>query len=441
MKLPETKVTVIIPTHNRMKSIVRLLEMLAHQTYPLYLMEVIVVANSCSDQTIFALKNYDAPFAFKYAETSGNGPAVPRNRGASMASGSHLIFMDDDIEPSAQFVEAHVNAAAGIDKAVVIGYLPYVLPAKADLYRLNLRAWWENKFAEMQAPGYRFRYTDLLSGNFSISAELFKACKGFVTGLTCRDDYELGIRLMAMNAQFIFSKEAWGFHNDVITDLDRSLRRKVEEGKIDVRLWKMHPAITNAVQDAHARTKKSFLDTNMSKVLLLSPTVSDAYASYLRMLMNVASELRFHALWKKLNGKLHTYWYYRGLLNQLGTKKNLMCYLDAGKMKTGDPELTIDLEKGMDVAEKLLDEQRPAGIIINYGPLHIGTVAPKAGIERLKGIHLTRILATDLSWELAKTLALADLSKEQNHDKNVINGETTERVFVIKKQKTKSFVF
>ena len=59
------QVSVIIPTHNRAASIVRLLNKLGEQTFTLSQMEVIVVANSCSDNTVDVLKQYKVAYTEK----------------------------------------------------------------------------------------------------------------------------------------------------------------------------------------------------------------------------------------------------------------------------------------------------------------------------------------------------------------------------------------
>src|SRR5829696_4478079 len=100
MNPAETKISIIIPTHNRAPSTKRLLDKLARQTYSKELMEVVVVANSCKDETVAMLQAYKASYPFQYAETSGDGPTVPRNRGAALATGDILIFLDDDVDTS-----------------------------------------------------------------------------------------------------------------------------------------------------------------------------------------------------------------------------------------------------------------------------------------------------------------------------------------------------
>jgi cellulose synthase/poly-beta-1,6-N-acetylglucosamine synthase-like glycosyltransferase len=61
--LPTT--SVIIPTHNRCASLKRTLDALCTQTYPLSLLEVLVVADGCTDETVDMLRCYAAPFALR----------------------------------------------------------------------------------------------------------------------------------------------------------------------------------------------------------------------------------------------------------------------------------------------------------------------------------------------------------------------------------------
>ena len=61
-------ISVIIPTHNRKNSLEELLRTLAAQKYPMNLVEVVVVADGCVDDTSAMLKNFQAPYSLKFAE-------------------------------------------------------------------------------------------------------------------------------------------------------------------------------------------------------------------------------------------------------------------------------------------------------------------------------------------------------------------------------------
>ncbi len=173
MDSPSTLVSVIIPTHNRQDRLRHTLDALGRQSFSMKAMEVVVVADGCTDGTLGMLERYQAPFQFRYIALAGDGPAAARNAGAGLASGARLIFLDDDIEASPGLVGAYARYPAGEAGPVVIGYLPPVLDNQSGLYAPELRGWWEAMFTRMRSPGHRFAYNDLLSGNFSIPASTF----------------------------------------------------------------------------------------------------------------------------------------------------------------------------------------------------------------------------------------------------------------------------
>lgn len=410
MSFDKPVISIVIPSHNRSKSLKRLLDKLSRQNFHLPSMEVIVVADGCKDDTVSILKQYKALFSLQYIELPGEGPAIARNKGAGLATGKILLFLDDDIDPSENLVAAHV-AAHENEHIVVIGYLPFA-GKKNDFFSLDLRLWWEQKFQQMSKPGYRYSYEDLLSGNVSLSLDLFRKVQGFDIELRCREDYELGIRLIKSGAEFIFSKEAWGYHCDEITDMNRSLKRKRQEGKADVQFWHLHPDMTTSLQDAYLKDQYTFLRSKAVFFVINFPWLTDIIAWAIEKLMKPLETLRLRDLWNRFNYKLHIYWYLRGLLDELHTRKNLNEYLryKPGN-KTNKEVLEIDLEKGFTAAEQLLDQVNPYSVRLTFGEQVIGVIPYKPGMEKLKGAHLRYILANELSSDFLKTIALQSLMK------------------------------
>ncbi|HEX6180245.1 MAG TPA: glycosyltransferase [Chitinophagaceae bacterium] len=408
-----TRISIIIPTHNRAPRAKTLLDKLALQTYSRELMEVIMVANSCTDDTVAMLQQYKAPFVLKYAETGTSSPAAPRNKGASMAAGEILIFIDDDVEPRDDLAAEHVKAHED-DRSVVIGYLPLATSGKLDYYRQSLKMWWENKFQQMRRTGYRFGYEDLLSGNFSVSSKLFHEINGFVTTLRCRDDYELGIRLLEAGANFKFCYKAKGFHCDEVTNLDRSLKRKREEGRMDVHLWRIHPEVTTPLQEEYRKRELDFPRSRRAYLMMHYPRLTDWLANMLHRLLKKMERWKMRERWHRLSYQLHTYWYYKGLLDELHTKQGLLQYFYYTPPVNATKELNIDLDKGIEAAEELLDRERPHVTHVWLRDQKIGTIPYKKGVEPLKGVHLRRLLATSVPKSMSTAMALHALSNNND---------------------------
>lgn len=91
-------VSVIIPSYNREKTIIRAIESVLNQTYNN--IEVIVVDDCSSDNTIKILnKKYSGNTQVKIEKLSTNsGACVARNRGISLSKGKYIAFLDSDDE-------------------------------------------------------------------------------------------------------------------------------------------------------------------------------------------------------------------------------------------------------------------------------------------------------------------------------------------------------
>lgn len=93
------KVSVIIPCYNVEKTILRCLKSVEKQTYGMDNLEVILVNDGSTDNTI----SYLRAFEDRYTENvyvidlvQNRGPATARNAGLKMATGKYVSFIDSD---------------------------------------------------------------------------------------------------------------------------------------------------------------------------------------------------------------------------------------------------------------------------------------------------------------------------------------------------------
>lgn len=98
-------VSVIIPTYNRSKRVLKAIESVLSQTYPR--IQLIVVDDGSDDDTKERLENL---MGFQYILQPHAGQAVARNTGLQYATGELIVSLDSDDYWTADFVEKCVQA-------------------------------------------------------------------------------------------------------------------------------------------------------------------------------------------------------------------------------------------------------------------------------------------------------------------------------------------
>lgn len=409
------RISVIIPTHNRRASLLRTVAALCQQTLPPSAIELIVVADGCTDDTVAMVQAYPAPFAVQVLQQSGLGAAAARNAGAAQASAPLLLFLDDDIEPRPTLLAAHLAAHAAQPGCVGIGAYPPVLDQSATLFQSQLQGWWEEKFAALGHPGHRFTYRDLLSGNLSLSATLFHAIGGFDASISdCGgEDYELGVRLLQANYPFVFIAEAVGDHYiHETTNCARAFQRARQEGRVDVHLGQRYPALTAQLTLAAVRNYRLRARVLLRWGIFQWPGAGEQVAAALQGLLTRLERHAFYTYWQQLYRLLYSYWYWRGVADKLGAWSALMHFTAT----TNDPAVefyTLDLQPGLPAARAALDKVRPQAIRLYYGDQPIGSVPPQPGAEHLRGAHLSALLSHELAASYLEALAIAGALADQ----------------------------
>jgi len=125
-------VSIIIPTRNEAATIERLIHAVRRQQAGNVEIEVVVVDDGSADDTVDRARQAGARVVQLEAQGSGGNPAAARNRGAEVATGDPLVFLDADCMPTATWLRAFLDAHAAGE--VVVGGaldLPPGLPASA----------------------------------------------------------------------------------------------------------------------------------------------------------------------------------------------------------------------------------------------------------------------------------------------------------------------
>jgi glycosyltransferase involved in cell wall biosynthesis len=206
-------VSVVVPTYNRLSRLKRVLGALEDQTFPRDEYEIIVVSDGSTDGTDAFLAGAAERGDVAYATQANQGPAAARNRGAALARGDLVLFVDDDVVAAPELVAQHVASHdATVGDAIVIGPMatppdfamrPWVQWEQAMLYKQ-----YDALTAGVFAPTFRQFYT----GNASLPRVRFEESRGFDTRFRRAEDVELAYRLNRGGIRFVWNPNAVGYH-------------------------------------------------------------------------------------------------------------------------------------------------------------------------------------------------------------------------------------
>jgi GT2 family glycosyltransferase len=207
------KVSVVIPTHNRLDRLRRVLAAFATQSFGVEQFEVVVVSDGSTDGTDAYLGDVQMPFDLVFASQANAGPAAARNHAARLARGDLLLFVDDDVVAESDLIEQHVQTHDHHGThVVVIG--PMLTPSD---YRPRVLVRWEQamlykQYEAMKRGDYAPTYRQFHTGNASVDRRFFLDAGGFDERFRRAEDVEFAYRLSVRGAQFVFNPSAVGNH-------------------------------------------------------------------------------------------------------------------------------------------------------------------------------------------------------------------------------------
>ncbi len=115
-------ISVAISTFNRADCLADTLAHLCRQTNVSHLdWELLLIDNNCIDHTRHVVNGYKDRLPLRYLIESQQGLSHGRNRALHECSGEHLIFIDDDIRPKANWLTAYAAAFQKYSQAEYFG--------------------------------------------------------------------------------------------------------------------------------------------------------------------------------------------------------------------------------------------------------------------------------------------------------------------------------
>jgi glycosyltransferase involved in cell wall biosynthesis len=207
-------VSVVVTTHNRLSQLRLLLDELLDQDA---VTEIVVVADDCVDGTdaYLAALSGRAPRVVPVALHPNVGQPWARYEGVRAASCEVVLSLDDDVHPSDGLVRSHAEAHRTLSRAVVVGYMPTVVPSRparglyatreyARVYEQNALAWERDSDQILSS---------FWAGNFSLRREDFLTALADPEFLVrYHEDRELGLRFQRAGLRAVFDRSLLVHH-------------------------------------------------------------------------------------------------------------------------------------------------------------------------------------------------------------------------------------
>jgi glycosyltransferase involved in cell wall biosynthesis len=235
--------SVVIPTYQRRDVVLRSVEALCSQDLDAPF-EVITIVDGSTDGSAAALRELETPFPLFVVEQENVGRANACNRGAALARGEMLLFLDDDMEADPSLLEQHERShREGAD--VVVGHIPLHPDSPQTFLSAAVAAWAEGRAHLICERGGELELDDLLSGQLSLRRDVFWHVGGFDamfnrSGLYGGEDLDFGRRLLDAGYRVVFNPNAISLQRYVVTPR-QYLRQWRQAGRASVLLARAHP--------------------------------------------------------------------------------------------------------------------------------------------------------------------------------------------------------
>ena len=236
-------VSVIIPTYNRKQFLRDTLHSLSEQTFPFSRFEVIIVDDGSTENAQDILTE-EYPFKISYLQQTNQGDAIARNTGALNSTADFLVFLDDDILVSKNYLAAIVAGHADSRNRIVVG-LEFLW---LDEERVPMQ---ENRGGSTSPDGQDLEgidFTAVCSNNMSIMRESYYSV-GLMQNLDFPGssmwcDIDFSYRAFLNGFEFYRSSSAVCWHRDYVSkNLENQKRRWKEAAFRAVTLFEKYPML------------------------------------------------------------------------------------------------------------------------------------------------------------------------------------------------------
>ena len=234
--------SVVIPTHNRLAMLLRVLEALERQeNAPQY--EIIVIDDGSTDDTDDVLARRDDII---FRSQPNSGPGCARNLGVTLATGRFVVFIGDDTVPEPRFLAEHarMHSESGDDALIAcLGYTGWPSDERVTAFMDYINDYGLQFGYRLIEDGGIVPFNFFYTSNISIDRQLL-ADNPFDTTFPSAawEDIELAYRLERRGLKIRYNAKAITRHYHRM-NIDSFARRQYTVGKSGAIFYRMHPEL------------------------------------------------------------------------------------------------------------------------------------------------------------------------------------------------------
>lgn len=343
-------VSVVVPTFGRPERLRVLLAELLQQDFPVDAYEIIVSDDGSPVSPVAAIEELarSSTVAVRCLTKSNGGPASARNAGAVGARGEYLLFVDDDMSVSPNFLRTMIETQREYGPAVVNCRMRWALTAEPEpfefWYKRRVAEWTQTRVEDLSPLGpevYQITETMITTQCLALRNEDFKRANGFDTDYPygC-EDQDLAARLGRQGLRAVLTTKTEIVHIETHNTLRKLCHRQWLGSRDTVRFIKRFAVEHHVGRPAIAVTNDPVLWRLDPAALILK--------KYLRRLITapVFSALAFGGV-RVLEGLVpHSAWLHKtyelivGAYIQKGWRDGLKMHKEVTPLKEWDPALT-----------------------------------------------------------------------------------------------------
>lgn len=211
-----TKISVIIPTYNRSKTLGRAIDSVLKQTYTDW--ELIIVDDASTDNTEEFVKKYTNENIRYYKNYQNRQKSYTRNFGVSKARGEYVAFLDSDDEWLPQKLEKQLIS---LNKDEFIGCFTGAYKIQGERKTSRRPSIKESLLLDI----LKNRISISMGSTCLVRKDIFEKSGGFREDMTVNEDIELAVRLCFSNNLIVISEPLINIYD---IDKPRDARRILE---------------------------------------------------------------------------------------------------------------------------------------------------------------------------------------------------------------------